>query len=234
MAEFLEQNMRFSNLALSLAAIGVVNMASVTNASLFTVVNDTTATPVTGHSTGSGGAQYQAEEFITGSSGGQLSSVSLDFYSTVTATLNVYLFNATATGIGSEIGQIGQIDLTPTGGSGAYSLFTVQSLVNDALNPDADYAIVVNVGTTSTVGWEHVAGGTTSGFIGAFNSTTSSGLNGTYNSAPKPAQERMMEIQAVPEPITQAMLTFGSVVLLVSLGDWGRKRFRPVVVLAKI
>ena len=213
----------------------------------FAIVNDTANYKVGGSKAGNTNS-FKAESFDTGNFIGSPISfdtihitLGLDFISVNSA--NVYLYSANATtgqpaASGTWIGTVS--------GTG-YGLDTVtfnSTGLGLTLSANTDYAIVLDTSGTGgasamggAVAWEYatydsIPAPTTSGTgtffdpgawdYGAKKSSWSNTANGVTD------QLRIMEVY-VPEPGTQTVLIFGSVVLLVSASLRRWRRSRPVV-----
>ena len=169
---------------------------------------------------------YKAEDFST-TVGGQISSVilSLNFNTaavTAGSTLDVYLYSATGSGPTGSGFNLGTITAT-TAGDTQYTL-SGSGLNAYSLIAGSDYAIVIDLALASgSVGWEYASAGsgntgTGGSFLHAYNSNT--GTSGWVQ--PSPDQQRFMEVDAVPEPMTGAIMGIGA--LAIAAGHTLRRR----------
>ena len=169
--------------------------------------------------------QYKSESFtIAGSSTINVQIIlGLNFKNGATSA-NVYLANASSTTLKpiptsvSAFTPLGTVSLSSfLGTSGGVNKYSVNLTAPLSLTEGQNYAIILdtigNGSAIGSVGWQY-AGTSQTGFLGAFN------LGSKANPAwgQQVSEVRYMQINTVPEPITQAMMIFVPVVFLISVG----------------
>ena len=171
--------------------------------------------------------QYKAESFtIAGASTINVQIIlGLNFQNGATLA-NVYLANASSTNFKpiptsvSAFTLIGTVSSgsslgTSSGGANEYSVNLNSQL---SLTEGQNYAIILdtvgNGSAVGSVGWQY-SNSSHTGFLGAFN--LGNQATPTWGQ-PQATEVRYMQINAVPEPITQAMMIFVPVVFLISVG----------------
>ena len=170
--------------------------------------------------------QYKAESFtIAGASTINVQIIlGLNFKNGATLA-NVYLANVNSTTFKpipnsvSAFTLIGTVSSssslgTSSGGANEYSVNLNAPL---SLTEGQNYAIILdtigNGSAIGSVGWQY-AGTSQTGFLGAFHL----GNQTTPTWGQQVTEVRYMQINAVPEPITQAMMIFVPAVFLISVG----------------
>jgi len=210
------QNMRFLKYLTILAVIGVVSLVAVAHAGI--LISDL-GDPRIGTSAGSvNGYPYLAQGVNL--PGGTIDSLTGQFSVTAAAgegqQVNVYLYTANSSGV--PLSQSLLLGTITTGNSVANAqLYTLTPVANSITA--GNYAIVADI-ASSSVGFDYTTTATT-GFSGGNLSA-----NGSTGWISEPGYYAMMSIDVVPEPITQALLVFGSVALLVCLGRRVLLRFQ--------
>ena len=181
----------------------------------------------------SGGTEFKAQMFMTGTEGGDISF--LDLYLTVaiasgTPTMNVYVYDVTGGGISSSsVDLLGTVTLAPSSGQ----TFGVDIENNINLSANTEYAIAIDTTVNSgsgTVGWAYFNKNVTGiNFTGDGTMPTATnpgvtGNNGDYNVGGSNGnninwsilnqQERLMDIGVVPEPNTSAIIGVGALCIV--------------------
>jgi hypothetical protein len=193
-------NNSFQKLGVGFVFSFLIGLTSLSRASV-TIVDDTSDTFAGMNASGSD--PYKAQIFSVGSTGGQISSVSLDLDFTGSgangATISVLLYNATGTAVGSEIGTLGTITGTGTGAT----LYSATGLASDSLTAGNDYAIVIQEanGGPSAVDWEYATSGSASTGSGSFVSVSNvKSTDGATWVNDNTHPQYIMGISVVPEP----------------------------------
>ena len=206
--------MKPNKLTISLAVVGIFTLGSVASASV--VVDNTSGAPGL-----SSPNDYAMQSFTTAGNSGDISQLSLQIASTVTGTVDVYLFDASQNQIPTANGfdDLGVVNLA-TGNNLLSVVLNPTFVAAHPLSASTVYAIVL--GQSTGVTWQYTAPGDLN-FAGAFDASS---LNGSYTATA--GEERIMSLSVtpVPEPITQAMMILGSVILVVSVGRWGLVRLK--------
>jgi hypothetical protein len=210
------------NLTISGAAAALLALCACAPASRASIIVDNTADASGGHTAGT----QQIIQDFTPTINGKINLVTLNLYSTVGGSLNVYLYSgqATSTSDGTLVGQLGTLTLG-TGGNQSLSL-SGGSLTGFNLTSGTVYGIEFSINTS--IGWQYTSSATTAtGSNGSFDGHAwgdggSGGVTWTQGAA-----YGIMAVDVVPEvPTTGLVMGFG--VLAIAAGHVLRRKLNAV------
>ena len=164
-----------------------------------------------------GGSEF-AQVFTMSGTSGNISSLTLDLYSTAGGTVNVDLYGTSS---GQPNGSATLLGTVTAGTSGGGQLISVSGLNNVLLTSGTQYAIALEY--NSSVQWEY----TLTGGVGSIYSSTDNGVSwGVYGGSG--SLQMNLQTTPVPEvPMTGIVMGFGA--LAIAVGGILRRKMRTAV-----
>jgi hypothetical protein len=175
---------------------------------------------------------YNAQGFKMSSTGGTISSLTLqlDNTSSSAVTYNVYLYSASSAGVPTGSATTLATGLSLSAGNNKQTLITLGS--NPNLTASSYYAIAVE-SASGSFGWDYTTSSTQTGsgsFSGVSGLYYSSNGGSSWANTLSSGDYEMFNLQTVPEPINVALAVFGLVFVGGGIGRHylARKSVSPI------